>query len=124
MSERILKGARGILKALGYRMARRDAEILALCCEEAKNGFLAASGMKALPEERVKGVAAGAAGEFLAIKKSLCRLDGFVPDLGAVKSVSEGDTSVTFRDEAAPLDEVIRFLKGMNKPGRYGRLSW
>ncbi|MDR0197380.1 MAG: hypothetical protein LBI36_04095, partial [Oscillospiraceae bacterium] len=68
MNEDIIIKARGILKALGYRMAKRDAEILALCCEEAEGEFLSACGLRTPPRDGVRHIAMRAAGEFLTIK--------------------------------------------------------
>jgi len=124
MEEKIFYQASRILYTFGFDAEKRDRAMLRMCCDSAEKEFMGRCGLKKLPEEAVKNVAMSAAGEFFAIKRSLCQLDGFVPDYDGIKSVSEGDASVAFKDGYAPFDEVIEFLRRAGRGEGYRRLSW
>jgi|GEM_PF-5431916 len=125
MDEKIFYNASRLVYTLGFDTVKRDKSLLRICCDSAEKEFLARCGLRKLPDEAVKNVAMAAVGEFFVIKRSLCQLGEFVPDYEGIKSVTEGDSSVTYRDGGyLPFDEVIEFLRRAGKCDVYRRLSW
>lgn len=129
MRERVL----AVLSAIGVTGAESDPFVtLAISCGEWKIKHL--TNLSAVPQG-LESVAAGiAVGEYLTVKRAAGQLnvEGLNLSETALRSLQEGDTTVTFSDTeagqtpAGRLDALIDhlFTDRLNEIYRYRRLVW
>lgn len=116
------------LKMLGYEVIEDDTDELEYYIEKAESKFKSELNRTVLPEELSLEIADAAAGFFLSEREASGRLDGFDTER-AVKSITEGDTTVTYTDDITPkvrFDSLIKALTTI-KPGTvsaYRRMAW
>lgn len=119
------------LAALGYSVTVADRAALPYAIAGAEDNIKGLTNQEAVPQELHRIWADMAAGLFLADKKAVGALDGCYDFSAPTKSITEGDTSVTYAlsDAAtaeARFDELIRRLIKPEKSliARYRRLIW
>lgn len=119
------------LAMFGYIATETDASVLCYLLAQTENDIRAQCNIDKLPADLLDVVIDRTAGAFLMEKKATGQLEGFDLDI-VEKSISEGDTSVTYAagdGSLTPeqrLDKLIADLTGRGKDrvSRYRRLVW
>lgn len=119
------------LAMLGYTATEADAGALCYLLTQTENDIRAECNIDELPSDLLDVVIDRTAGAFLMEKKATGQLEGFNLDI-VEKSVSAGDTSVTYATGEGcltpeqRLDKLIADLTGRGKKrvSRYRRLVW
>lgn len=119
----MLAGLTQRLESLGYVVTEADDFGLSFVSDKVEQKIIDDCGVydpvllqMTMPEGLHEVAVDMAAGEFLMTKKNLGQLTGFDVD-GAIKTISEGDTSVTYQGATADqkLDALLGFLMASGK---------
>lgn len=119
------------LAMFGYIATETDASVLCYLLAQTENDIRAQCNIDKLPADLLDVVIDRTAGAFLMEKKATGQLEDFDLDI-VEKSISEGDTSVTYATGDGSLtpeqrlDKLIADLTGRGKErvSRYRRLVW
>ena len=115
------------LKTFGYEVTANDECLLDFLIEKTENYIKSYCNIDAVPDGLKYFAIERIVGEFLSQKKSIGQLDGIDVEK-VVRSISEGDTSVTYAvgDSESALDSVISRLmtRVAQEMLAYRRLSW
>ncbi len=125
----ILDKVTGRLESLGYIVESLDTAALRYDIDKAESDLKARTNLSELPEGLLYVWIDMAAGLFLSDRKAVGALGESYDFAAAVKSVSEGDTSVTFGDASTVDNQFNALLAKMIHPNadiiaRYRRLVW
>lgn len=110
----MLNDVKSLLEALGYTVLPGDEWLLDFLTRKIEKDIQSACNVAQVPDALHETAVKMVAGEFLLAKKGADQLNGFDVD-GAVKSITEGDVSITF--EGTPeqrLDALIDYLRHYN----------
>lgn len=129
MNGRIEIRAGKLLETAGYALTDGDGALIRICAEHAGQEIMNFCNLTEVPEELLLCAARLTAAEFLRLKKATGALIGFegVDLTVAVKSIQEGDTSVSFDNSSAEkrLDAWIEALESCRRQlTAYRRLAW
>lgn len=126
----ILTAVTARLLSLGYAATGEDSPALDYQIAKAESALKAGTNQAEVPDGLFEVWADMAAGRFLSERKASGRLDGYDFDAPA-KSISEGDTSITFALPAAGTaeDQFDAMLSRMINPGEhtlaaFRRIAW
>lgn len=115
------------LKSLGYEVTESDKYAIDFGIEKVEWAIKNHCNVEQVPEGLHHIVVDMACGEFLSVMKGCGKLPNFDVE-GAIKSVKEGDTQITYAvdDTANPLDLLIDYLMhyGKSEFFKYRRLVW
>lgn len=123
-------GVESRLKSIGYELTDEDNWLLSFCTQKVENTILNDINCRKVPRELYTCATDMISGEFLKAKYDAGKLDIAGLDLsGAVTSVSEGDTSVSFDSslsDAGKLNTLIDYLINSKKGDMtcYRRIRW
>ena len=117
------------LESLDYTVESTDEAALHYDIDKAESDLKARTNLSEVPEGLLHVWIDMAAGLFLYDKKAVGGLSESYDFAAAVKSVSEGDTSVTFGDASTVDDQFNALLAKMINPSadiiaRYRRMVW
>lgn len=117
----------GRLKSFGYSVAKGDLFDLTFAVDKATNAIFNFCNIQEIPDELREVAIDMAAGEFLYTKKQagLLRMGDLFQ--APMKSILEGDTTVTFGDGVTPEQRFDMMLDRMLRPAglvRFRRLAW
>lgn len=130
----MLAGLTQRLESLGYTVTETDTFALGFVSDKVEQKIIDDCGVydpvllqMVMPEGLTEVAVDMAAGEFLMTKKNIGQLEGFDVD-GAIKTISEGDTSVTYQGQTADqkLDTLLGFLiaSGKARLADYRVIKW
>ena len=115
------------LESLGYAAGDPDEWAIGFIADKVSGEIKNACNVSGVPDGLHHAVIDMICGEFLNMKKGTGQLDGFDVE-AAVKSISEGDTSVTYAvaDNSITLDGLIFQLIncGRSQFATFRRISW
>ena len=118
------------LSSLGYTVKEADAWAIAYAVQSVQNYIKNSCNVTSVPEGLFHVLVDRSCGEFLYNQKQSGRLDIAGIDLsGAIKQISEGDTSVTFADGTSDEQKFGQLLVTLRTMGEgefvcYRRLVW
>lgn len=118
------------LKSFGYEVTEDDDWMLTFCMEKVTKTIMNYCNVSTIPENLNPTAIDMVCGEFLLIKKQTGQLQLGDLDLdGAVTSIKQGDTSVTFatsnNSDESKFDALISYLlKGKDDLLCYRRMYW
>jgi hypothetical protein len=124
----MLEDVKSRLVSLNYTPTEADTWILNFFIQKVENYIKNDCNISEIPEGLHQVAVDMAAGEFLLSKKSIGQLTGFDLD-AAVKSITEGDTNVSFDISHSPeqrLDALILYLMnhGKGQLASYRCIKW
>lgn len=130
----MLVGLEERLGSLGYTVTEADAFALGFVSDKVEKKVIDDCGIYdpieqklKIPDELHEVTVDMAAGEFLMTKKNIGQLEGFDVD-GAIKTISEGDTSVTYQGQTAEqkFDTLVGFLmaSGQSRLIDHRKIKW
>jgi len=116
------------LKSLGYTYVEQDNAALEFCIQKVTNHIINVINSTEIPKALYENVVDMICGEFLKLKAGMGLLDG-VGFERVVKSISEGDTNISFADEATPEQKfyttIDYLLRGYESDLiRYRKMVW
>lgn len=118
------------LSSFGYTVKDSDAWAIAFAIQSVQNSIKNSCNVTTIPDGLFHVLVDRSCGEFLYSKKQSGQLDIAGIDLsGAVKQISEGDTSVTFADGTSDEQKFSQLLgllltKGEGDLVCYRKLAW
>ncbi len=128
---KICEGVAERLSAIGYEVGEDDKNAVIYCINKAEAALKVRTNQNVLPDGLFYVWVDMAAGYFLTDKKSNGALDGIFDFSAPAKSISEGDTSVTYAIASSGTfeDQFDAMLAKMTHPDnevilRYRRLTW
>lgn len=127
----IFEGVTGRLSVIGYETADTDKNAIVYCINKAEASLKSLTNQFILPEGLFYVWVDMAAGLFLTDKKTAGALNDIFDFSAPAKSISEGDTSVTYAVASSGTfeDQFDAMLAKMTHPDdetilRYRRLAW
>lgn len=132
MKQRISEKAHALLEIAGYALNDRDRVLIEICAGHVRQEIINACNLAEVPEGLLTCASRLTVAEFLQLKKATGTLDGFagVDLTAAVKSIQEGDTTVSFETAgtASPEQRLDAWIAALESCRRqliaYRRLVW
>lgn len=112
------------LKTLGYEYTEADADLITFLMAKVKERICNACNLDEVPEGLSKKAVDMVCSEFMLGKMATGQLEDVS---GVLKSIAEGDTTVTFADGFSPAEQLKTYLmtladeKGL---ARYRKMTW
>lgn len=127
-TEPIYLSVRERLKTLGYEVVLEDSWLMGFAVQKVENYIKSSCNLDEIPEGLFTVEVDMVCGELLLAKKQSNQLSGFNFE-PAVRSVSEGDTSVSYATEETTSQQFGALLERMSHPdsgefARYRRIQW
>ena len=102
------------LLQLGYEVKEGDADAILFAADRTQERIENLCNQNKIPDELALRSVDMACGEFLTGKMISGGLESYTENDGSlIKTVSEGDTSVTYRDRKSNLQRIEEFIKGL-----------
>ena len=127
----ILDDAESLIRAMGHEVTQDDQWMIRFMAEKAEQEIKNACNVQAVPEGLYKAWVQLTVADFLGARLSSGILDGETIDFEpALKTLQEGDTSITWAADASqtPEQRLNLFIDGLrtcrNQFIRYRRLCW
>lgn len=116
------------LLSLGHTVVPEDGWLLGFAVQKAESCFKIHCNLDVIPDELRTVEVDMICGEFLLAKKQSGRLEGYEFE-AAVKSISEGDVSVSYSGDSTPEQQFDTLLQRLVHPSddvfaAYRRISW
>lgn len=113
------------LGELGYEVSDKDSELLLFCKNKVENHIKNYCNLPAVPDGLNEIFIDRACGEFLFSKQQSGNLNSENFDNCNIKSISEGDVSVTFSDEKVTEKFIEKLLQcGGGELNCYRKIRW
>lgn len=132
MKEKIAAKTTELLSTAGYKLAEGDSMLIGIGAAHTEVEILHSCNLAAVPEELLTCASRLCAADFLRLKKAAGTLDGFsgIDLTAAVKSIQEGDTSVSYdtTGTASAEQRLDAWISALDSCRRqliaYRRLAW
>ncbi len=116
-----------MLEAMSFELEENDRTLVSYILENVKRSVLNYCNLKELPEELESAVINATCAEYIRAWKNTGKMNGKTAE-AVVKSVQEGDTTITFAEGEAPGKKLDRLISSMELDysalNAFRRLRW